>query len=365
MLKRLVKFLTALTVLTAIDAVLIFAPAFAPVPRESAKTTAQSGDRDQHQSQGKPKPSDPLSVNRDPKEAIPSDPNSEAIAPENKQQQETTVTVRSLPQVSIAKEKKGFWDRIFDWGPWIFNGLLALVGIFQILLLKWTWDQIKRQADTMQEQATDAKESGKHTEELARQAVRQTELTQLQLELTHRPWIAIESIAAASDLVFNEQGCVLFLNLQIRNVGGSIAKHVINFVDYAVGGVTNLRDVTARVVEVLKRPIPPELDHGKLLFPGETDVSQYPVVIRPEHIKEALKSGHFAIQEGFGFELIVCFDYQSTIDPGVHHQTRRTYGVAEIPEGGGALMGIFRPAAKVYPAQRIAIFYRGYGAHVD
>jgi len=249
----------------------------------------------------------------------------------------------------------------FERPEWVIVYITAIY----VLIAWWTLRTIKRQADTMEKQLADAKESGKHTEELAKQAVRQADLTKLQLDISHRPWIAIESIAVASDLTFNEQGCILVLNLQIRNVGGAIAKHVINFVDYAVGGVADIRDVTAKVIEVLKKPIPPELDHGKLLFPGEADLSQYPVVIRSEHIETALKSGHFKEQKGIGFELIVCFDYQSTIDPGVHHQTRRTYGVAEIPEGGGALMGIFRPAVKVYPAQRIAIFYRGYGAHID
>jgi hypothetical protein len=222
---------------------------------------------------------------------------------------------------------------------------------------------IQRQADIMEGQAAAAKETGRHTETLALQAVRQSDLTQRQLELTHRPWIAIENVVPASDLVFDERGGVLMLNIQIRNVGNSIAKHVINFVDYAVGGITEMHDVTARVVEVLERPIPPELDHGKLLFPGQPDLSQYALVIRPEHIEEALKRGHFKDQEGIAFDLFVCYDYQSAIDPGIHHQTRCTFGVANTPPGGGALNAIFLPTVKVYPPQQIVLIYRGFGAH--
>lgn len=224
---------------------------------------------------------------------------------------------------------------------------------------------IQRQADIMEQQAADAKESGKHTEELAKQAVRQTELTQFQLELTHRPWIAIENVSPASNLEFDERGGVLFLNLQIRNVGNSIAKHIQTFVDYAVGGVTNMSDVSARVVDQLKKPIDPNLDHGKLLFPNQVDVAQYPIIILPKYIEEALQSGHFRDQKGLSFELFICFDYQSTTHPGHHYQTRSTFGVAKINPSGGPLMAIFLPSVKVYPPQQIHIFYQGRGAHAD
>jgi hypothetical protein len=217
----------------------------------------------------------------------------------------------------------------------------------------------------MQIQAADAKETGVHTETLATQAVRQSDLTQIQLQMTHRPWIAIESVSPASDLVFDERGGVLMLNIQARNVGNSIAKHVMNFVDYSVGGVTNMPEVMAKVTAILKQPIDPKMDHGKLLFPGQMDISQIPIIIQPKYIDDALKTGHFREQKGISFDLLVCFDYQTTIDPGIHHQTRSTFGVARIPAGGGALMGIFHPSSKVCPAQQIAIFYRGYGAYAD
>jgi len=361
-LKMWTKFVGALVVLFALDAVLIFAPAFAPVPGQSAKSSAQTADNGKQETTKDYDPCPSLSpINRE-EESLANQPHRADQAKKDKCQQ---VAFVSLSIVSVASDYKGWVKRLYDWGPWAFAFLLVIVGGLQVRLLRQTRDEIKRQANTMQGQAQDAKEAGAHTETLALQAVRQSDLTQRQLELTHRPWIAIESALPASDLVFDERGGVLMLNIQIRNVGNSIAKHIINFVDYAVGGVTEMRDVTMRVIGNLKTPIPPELDHGKLLFPGQADLSQYAMVIRPEHIEKALKSGHFKDQKGIAFDLLVCYDYQSNIDPGIHHQTRCTFGVAKAPPGGGPLMGIFLPSAKVYPAQQMVFLYRGFGAHAD
>src|SRR5579862_8015639 len=51
---------------------------------------------------------------------------------------------------------------------------------------------IKRQANTMESQLADARETGTHTETLAQQAVRQSDLTQRQFNLANRPWISID-----------------------------------------------------------------------------------------------------------------------------------------------------------------------------
>jgi len=322
--------------------------------------------------------------------APPNQDTSHSPAAENTQK---PVIVRELPPVSVTKD---WWDRIYI----CFTGVLIVVGIIGVRAAYKTLGEMKAQREAMQGQLaamqgqlgqmesagkqTDKiiehasrqvlaaegqlelmKTSETHTGQLAQQAVKQSDLTQRQLELTHRPWIAIEAVSPASDLVFDERGAVLMLNIQVRNVGKSIAKHVISFVDYAVGGVTQMPEIIAKVTAILKKPIDPNLDHGKLLFPGQTDVSQIPIIILPKYIEEALKSGHFKDQKGIAFDLLVCFDYQSTIDPGNHHQTRCIFGVANTPPGGGPWMGVFLPSVRVYPARQIVIFYRGSGARAD
>jgi hypothetical protein len=364
-LKLWLKLIGTFAVIAGVEAALLLAPPFRPIPRDSAKAAAQSRNDGQRECRSTEQPSSLLKTVITPVGAEPSQPHGGDVGSEDKQQQEATVSVRSFPQASVPKQRKLLWDYVFDWGPWVFNLGLFIVGGLQVFLLIQTRREIHRQADTMEQQAEDSKETGKHTETLALQAVRQSDLTQRQLELTHRPWIAIEAVLPASDLMFDERGGVLTLSIQVRNVGNSIAKHVLSFVDYAVSGITQMPEVTARVTAILKQPTDPERDHGKLLFPGQADISQIPIIILPKYIDQALKSGHFKDQKGIAFDLLVCFDYQSTIDPGIHHQTRCTFGVAKTPSGGGPLMGIFVPSARVYPAQQIVIFYRGFGAHVD
>lgn len=352
-----------LFVLTTIDTVLIFAPAFAPVPGKSAKSSAQTADNGKQEAAQDHDPCPSLSLIYREKESLANQPDQADQAKKDECQQ---VAVASLPVVSVASDYKGWMKRLYDWGPWAFAFLLVIVGALQVRLLRQTRDEIKRQANTLQGQAEDAKETGAHTKTLAAQAERQTELTQLQLDLTHRPWIAIESVTPASDLVFNGDGeAILMLNLSVRNVGNSIAKYVRPWVDYAISGVTQMSEVTARVIEILKTPQPPGMDLGTLLFPGQPYISQYPITIQSRYITQALESGDFKDQGGISFEIIVCFDYESTIDPGHHYQTRSTFGVARIQPQGGPINGIFQPAVKVFPAQLIAIFYRGYGAHAD
>jgi hypothetical protein len=65
------------------------------------------------------------------------------IAPENKEQ---SVNLTRLPPITLVKEEKTWRDHLFDWGPWVFGGLLVVVGIFQIAL-------IRRQAFIMLQQA--------------------------------------------------------------------------------------------------------------------------------------------------------------------------------------------------------------------
>jgi hypothetical protein len=153
MLKHLAmwrKFFGVLVVLLALDAALVFVPAFAPVPWKSAKSAAQAGQDDDQQGNGKQNPPPPLLTAGTMIQSLSPAPYSKDKTTD---QEGEKVTVVSLPDVSIVKDKKGFWGYVFDWGPWVFNGLLVVVGIFQVLLLKWTWTQITRQANTLETQA--------------------------------------------------------------------------------------------------------------------------------------------------------------------------------------------------------------------
>jgi hypothetical protein len=91
------------------------------------------------------------------------------------------------------------------------------------------------------------------------------------------------------------------------------------------------------------------------------------MVIPRETINKALDNSPFRgdgdVQiRGFGLEIFVCLDYQSTLDPTKHHQTQSCYLIAH--KEGGMMSGLFVPS-RIYPADEIGLTFKGFGAYAD
>jgi hypothetical protein len=227
---------------------------------------------------------------------------------------------------------------------------------------------MKNQWTTMQGQLAEMEGAGKHTETLAAQAVKQSDLTQRQLDLANRPWVCLDSITAASDLVFKDSGEVfIFFKYQLRNVGHSVAQHLQPWIEPIIYGIDDPREVEERISAQLKKPIDSAFDHGKLIFPSQVLVDTYPVMVRKEVLENAIKNSPFKEGENrlpcFGLELFICFDYQSTLDA-IHHQTQTMYALGYVDDGG-RVMGAFYPSQHSYPVARLTTTYKGYGAYAD
>jgi hypothetical protein len=124
-----------------------------PIPGQTVKPAAQSADQGQSQGQdNQATASAAPSLVEKLKQPTPTDPHSGQVAGEDK---EHSVKLTSLPSVTLTDKPKGFWDHVLDWGPWVSNFLLVVVGGFQVWLLKRTWKTIERQADLLERQ-TDA-----------------------------------------------------------------------------------------------------------------------------------------------------------------------------------------------------------------
>lgn len=293
-----------------------------------------------------------------------------------------------------------------------FTGVLAGVGIAQLVVMFLTWLVYKRQAGemrrsrhemrrqrhvmyrqyrVMRDQIAQMEAAGKqtaelinqaatqsglmalagtHTETLAAQAEKQSKLTQRQLDLANRPWICIDSVTAASDFTFRDSGdAVIFVAYQIRNVGHSVAQHLQPWVEPIITGITDPREVKDRISTQLRKPIDSAFDHGQLIFPSQVLVNTYPVLIRKEVLEDAIKNSPFKEPEDkrmpcLGLELFICFDYQSTLDQTVHHQTQSMYAISH-PGPNGMAMGTFFPSQKIYKANEMVMGYKGYGAYAD
>lgn len=181
-------------------------------------------------------------------------PDKSTIAPASPRQNDK-VEVTALPPEIGVKQVKDSIDRTIMWCTII----LTFVGVVGTYAAVKTLRQVKRQADTleehktkfnelaraannnaeasvlqvraMQEQITEMSvQSGlmaatvKHTEELAKQAVAQTNLTQKQLELSQRRWVSVMRIP--QQLQFSPDAVFLGCLYKLENRGASVAWNV-------------------------------------------------------------------------------------------------------------------------------------------
>jgi hypothetical protein len=66
---------------------------------------------------------------------------------------EYSVKLTGSPVVTIADKNKSVIDYVFDWGPWVFNALLAVVGVIGIVLACRTLRTMGKQAELTKTQA--------------------------------------------------------------------------------------------------------------------------------------------------------------------------------------------------------------------
>jgi hypothetical protein len=232
-------------------------------------------------------------------------------ATRNGPREDDRVEVTALPPEIAVKQVKDSIDRTIMWCTVI----LTMVGALGTYAAVKTLRQVKRQADTLEDHKTKFEQlakaaednakaakayasvveeqrklmeaAGRHTEDLAKQAVRQTELTQAQLEMSHRPWIAVE-VVPSSPITFDQRGCVFAAKVTMTNVGHSVAKHVSLWTEFAISGLEGPIQVRDRLCNIMRRPENENSDYGWLLFPGQRAVEERPVIARPESIRQAL-----------------------------------------------------------------------------
>lgn len=60
---------------------------------------------------------------------------------------ERDVKVLELPAIQIAKERKGWLDHVFEWGPWVFGLMLVGVGVGQAVIARGQAILMERQVE--------------------------------------------------------------------------------------------------------------------------------------------------------------------------------------------------------------------------
>ena len=129
---------------------LVFGPAGAPVPRKTVDCSVDTRRCIKRESYKNQTPSAGLIAVSYP--AKP--PSTQAHGNEEGDSDlKHPIQITQLPAISLAETPKTIGDRIFDWGPWVFNFLLVVVGSLQAVYVIKTLIAIERQALLMERQA--------------------------------------------------------------------------------------------------------------------------------------------------------------------------------------------------------------------
>jgi len=226
--------------------------AMPPMPGQTVKPAAQSGNKGQNQSQGNQStPAQVLPLVNKPEQPVSADSYSGQVADKDK---EHSVKLTSLPPVTLTDKHKTFWDHVLDWGPWVFNLLLAFAAGLQVWLLYRTWERIRRQADLMNRQAI----------VMVRQVEEMRKVSEIEnktLILQYRPKVIVRNATAKifTTQLGEQAQCVLAF--QIVNTGGSPA-HIINGDTYLLfarsnGSIEEIEFIESTHVGIGERTLQP------------------------------------------------------------------------------------------------------------
>jgi hypothetical protein len=132
-----------------------------PIPGQTATSAGNGGGSVQSQGEKKKGDSVPTSTSINPIQAQAANKHADEVSKENTEEQ---VKLTSLPPITVTDRKKTWLDHFYNWGPWVFTGLLVIVGFLQVKtmirqadLLSGTLTEIKTQAEHMASQVEEMK----------------------------------------------------------------------------------------------------------------------------------------------------------------------------------------------------------------
>lgn len=178
-----------------------------PVPRQASNNPASASGKVQKKAKDKDTPPSPTPppINQDQPCAAEGNTNQQGC-----NNAEHPIAITKLPPVAIIPAKRDW----VDWGLWVFNALLVVVGGFQIWLLIRQLKIINRQADIAQNQENQMASAGQQTERIIAQ-MKDTTVRQL------RAYVGVSKIFL--NLAVNTHPIA---NVEIQNFGQTPAYEV-------------------------------------------------------------------------------------------------------------------------------------------
>jgi cell division protein FtsL len=116
----------------------------------------------------------------------------QGLAAEDK---EYSVNLASIPPVTVVQPRKDWTDHLLDWGPWVFNLLLVLVGVAAVYVAHWTRVAIEKQVSLMNRQANLMKQQADLMEKQAGIMKRQARISRKQADMQRaefNQWIVLD-----------------------------------------------------------------------------------------------------------------------------------------------------------------------------
>ena len=324
---------------------IVVAQVVPPMPGQQTGTSRNGSDKSAQQRQGDKSATNPPAMVPALK-PVESGGNSRGIAREDKEQ---SVNLTNVPPITIVEKEKTWKDRLFDWGPWVFNFLLVIVGAIGVWLARRTLGEIERQANLLNQQVEDArivsadnaKTAARTLNSLESQATllsRQADLMEgqikemqeagkqaaRQLGLTERPWVS-PTIELVGPLSIYGREASTTVRIGLNNYGKSPAMGI------DIRAVLNLRqlgkaqpaDEPRRTCEQMA-PLPASVPFGIVVFPDAV----------PPYFQNFLIRGTIddSITDVLDYtpEIIICVAYRSTMDEAAQHYTGSIYSLSML-----------------------------------
>lgn len=160
-----------------------------PVPSQTPNGPAQTSKNVRQKTESEERPSGRIPRASSTPDSMQPQPHVNAGSHQGAEKVQHPVVISELPPVTTASSKRD-WA---DWGTWVFNGLLVVVGALQVLLLRWTYRLVRRQAlevtrqrkvmsgqlRAMRDQIAQMREAGAQTNRLIEQSTLQASKTGL------------------------------------------------------------------------------------------------------------------------------------------------------------------------------------------
>jgi hypothetical protein len=221
------------------------------------------------------------------------------VAPDNAEQH---VKLTDVPPISIVKTPKDWLDHIFDWGPWVSNFLLVVVGAVGGGFAWQTLRAINRQAELMKDQLDSS---------------RQKERPKLRIELEEL------------DLRLIDSPDMISIECKIQNYGGSVAFISGNIYGCWIGETDRSGDQAHDAIPMMlpEVMIPGEKSYNPVIFlPDEDRIVDWTMWARDDPRIEKVRKGEASIYlSGF-------IHYQNIFDETWSLGFKRKFTVSEYTE---------------------------------